>query len=70
MPKFGLINHFGRQMAADGSSVIFEESKSFNSEFAVLIAELDMAVRNGWRAITVRLTAMKSGSGGFVELLY
>ena len=28
-----------------------------------------MAVRNGWRAIAVRLTAMQSRSGGVVELL-
>ena len=56
-------------MAAVGSSVIFEESKSFNSVFVVLIAELDMAVRNGWRAIAVMLTAMQSRSGGVVELL-
>ena len=28
-----------------------------------------MAVRNDWRAITVMLAAMKSGSGGVAKLL-
>ena len=65
------MHYFSRLLVVEVSelSVIAEGPSWSDSQFAIAISELDMAVRNDWRAIAVMLAAMKSRSRGVAKLL-